>query len=222
MKAGDSVGILVPRHIKEQKPSVYTAHLTEVHKKRCVAKIENVLYFQPPNVNIHLIVSPPKNNERLEWLVEKSVELQVTSLMFVYSERCIRKTLNIDRLSNICISAAKQSVNPILPPIKEYKSISGLLDDLSKRASVSEMFLLFHCESTSNKTPFNTDTLHTIQKQNITDIYALIGPEGDWTKNEIGYFLSTLHNVIEADMGTTRLRTETASIHVLSALRLIF
>ncbi len=217
LKQGDLIGVFDLNDTSEKR-SIFQAELIRVHKKQCIGKIKTTTLFQPPSISIHLVISPPKNNERLEWLAEKSVELQASVLLFVKSERCIRKNLNIDRIKNILASAAKQSINPILPEIIQFNSLNTLLNSINTKDA---LYLLLHCEPSGRKIFITPSFLQQIKEKGIQHIYAFIGPEGDWTKEEINLILSTLPNVFEIDLLPTRLRTETAAICILSSLRII-
>ncbi|MCX7728285.1 MAG: 16S rRNA (uracil(1498)-N(3))-methyltransferase [Bacteroidia bacterium] len=217
LKKGDIIGVLIANaHHTQDNHIVFIAELLDVHKKRCIAIIKEKRFFQKPSITVHLVVSPPKNNERLEWLVEKSVELQATSILFIKSERCIRKNINIDRLKNIALAAAKQSINPILPEIMEFPNFQTLLLHISISPA---LYLLPHCDISDKKLNFDIEFIQQIQQKNCKNIYVFIGPEGDWSKNEIDTMLSQLNPIFEIQLGGTRLRTETAAIYILSVLR---
>lgn len=210
LKIGDSIGVLHP------DGKIIQAELTSIHKKQCVAKITSITQMLAPYPRIHLIVSPPKNNERLEWLVEKSVELHITSLYFILSERCLRKSVNTERLHHICRAAAKQSGNPFLPSITCFQKIQDISSHIS-----SSVCLLMHCVSSTQKQPLNLEFLMQLHKNKITDIYACVGPEGDWTEKEIDQIKTWSEHTIEIDLGVLRLRTETAAIYVASVLKIL-
>lgn len=214
MNVGDTIGILYPT---ENEGKIFKARLVNVHKKQCVAEIIEQLPFPSPIFNVHLVISPPKNNERLEWIVEKSVELQVSSLLFVKSGRCIRKTLNIERLKNISLSAAKQSANPVLLKIEEVRSLGSIKNFIYTENNV---YLLLHCYPTS-KINLSLDFIAQVQNENKRNIYVFIGPEGDWTEEEVDWMKQNFHPLFEIDLGKTRLRTETAVIQMASVLRIL-
>lgn len=214
LKEGELIGVL------DKKGIVYIVELISVHKKQCVGKIISENKFLPPKTKFHLVVSPPKNNERLEWLVEKAVELQVWAFHFVFSDRCIRKHLNIERMSKIRDAAMKQSINPYSAEIYFYNNlktlINAILNDLK-----SEYFLL-HCLENNEKQLLQPELLLQLQKQQPQNVYAFIGPEGDWTIDEIQLIKEQLNNVREIDLGKIRLRTETAAIYLASVLKMLY
>ncbi len=212
LRVGEIIGVL------NQNGSIFNIELTSVHKKQCIGKIISVKKYSPPNIHLHLVVSPPKNNERLEWLVEKAVELQVNSILFVKSERSIRKSINIKRLSEIAKAAAKQSINPYSIQINQHLTLNNLLNTLS--TSHTE-YLLLHCESSSEKIPLTPSFIQQLQQRQVSNIFSFIGPEGDWTLDEIKTIKSSLANVHEISLGEHRLRTETAAIAIISMLSIL-
>lgn len=218
LKEGDIIGILTLE--KDNNPIViYKAELIRVHKKECQAIIKDSRIFEPPSVKIHLIISPPKSNERLEWLVEKAVELQAFSLLFVKSKRCIRSTLNIDRLKKIALAASKQAANPLCPEVKFFTHLQDLSRETLKPTA---LYLLLHCKESDRKIKINTNFLEQIKEKKYPDIYVFVGPEGDWTVEEINFVLNKFSDTLEINLGDTRLRTETAAIDMLCVLRTLF
>lgn len=213
LKTGEKIGVF------DSSGKIYLAELISVHKKECIGKITTIKEYPSPKTKLHLIISPPKNNERLEWLIEKSVELQVWSLQFVLSERCIRKTLNIERLTRIRHAAAKQSGNPYLPLLSEYKSFNQFIEHLpaSSIPANSCLHLVLHCYE-SNKINFDLTLLQQI-KNHYSDVYAYIGPEGDWTIEEIEIMKQKLTPILEVHLGDIRLRTETTVLNVAALIK---
>ena len=214
LKEGDEVGVLTHQGEKG------IARLLKVHKNECVAEIVQIESVLLPDPKIHIVVSPPKNSERLEWMVEKLSELQVSSILFVKSDRCVRKQINIKRLEQIVFSSCKQSINPHPPVLYEPKNLSNLIQEVVQNKN--SLFLLLHCYSSESKKKLNTEFLQNIQKNKYARIYSFIGPEGDWTEYERVEILNQLNPCIEIDLGTSRLRTETAAIHIAAVLRILW
>lgn len=214
LKEGDEIGFLT------QQGDKGIARLLKVHKNECVAEIVQIESVLLPYPKIHIVVSPPKNSERLEWMVEKLSELQVCSILFVKSDRCIRKQINIKRLEQIVFSSCKQSINPHPPLLHDYKKLSDVFQELSHKEW--SLFLLLHCIPSGRKKKLNPEFLWDIQKNNYSDIYSFIGPEGDWTEYEKVEILNQLNPCIEIDLGANRLRTETAAIHIAAVLRALW
>ena len=156
---------------------------------------------------LHIAVAPTKNNARLEWFVEKAVEIgihRITPLICRHSERT---TLNLNRLNKIALSAMKQSLQATLPLIDPPTPIADLL-----AGALPECRLVCHCAEG------HRDTLRQLYTPG-TDALVLIGPEGDFSPDEIDRCLSLGFHPVT--LGANRLRTETAALYVLTALQVL-
>jgi len=150
------------------------------------------------NRNIHLCIAPTKNHKRMEWMVEKIVEIGIDKITFIICANSIRTSVNLKRLNKIALSAMKQSQSTYLPKITQCTSFKTVLEqDSSKHKYIAHL--------NNDKIIFLNKT-----KKIKTSICILIGPEGDFTKEEINYSLDK--EFIEVSLGNTRLRTETAGI----------
>lgn len=154
--------------------------------------------LEPNSTNFSLAVAPTKNRDRLEWLVEKVVELGVKELFFLNTRNTERSRINFERIEKKAISAMKQSLRAYLPVIKEME-----LKDL-KDANYDEKYIA-HCIVADQKSPA-TQLISDRSK------LVLIGPEGDFTQEEVELALSA--GFLGLDLGEARLRTETAAIAV--------
>ena len=151
----------------------------------------------PRSYSIHLFVAPTKNSDRMEWLVEKATEIGVDSITLVECKRSERKKINRDRLVKMAISAMKQSQQSWLPEVKELTSF----DDVIKLKH-DQKFIAFVDHA-------NPDQLKNLAVPN-KSYGLLIGPEGDFTDEEIQLALN--NNWKKVSLGPTRLRTETAAL----------
>ncbi len=161
---------------------------------------------RPVPYKVHLAVAPTKSMERMEWLVEKAVELgvdEITPLLTRYSER---KVLKLPRLEKIMISAMKQSLRFYLPELHEMTGFQEFLKDIHG----SQSFI-----AVCNETP----DAHFIRRiPENTDICILIGPEGGFSEEEVAFAVS--QGVKTVSLGDSRLRTETAALTALHAIHL--
>jgi len=149
--------------------------------------------------NIHIAIAPTKHNDRMEWLVEKLVEIgvdRITPLRCRYSER---KDINVERLEKIAISAMKQSLKAILPQIDAMTPYPAFLD-----ASRTGNRFIAYCDPTIPR------RLLSREYHPGADATILIGPEGDFSTEEITRALS--EEWIPVSLGDNRLRTETAAM----------
>ena len=170
--------------------------------KKIKVKIKGVEKFEPPNLSIHVALSPLKNISRFEWFVEKATELgisQITPIVCEYSEK---KRVNTERLERILISSLKQSNQFFKPKINSTNTFENFILN-------SEDQLLMANLKTSNKL---SEKLFT--KSNIC---LMIGPEGGFSDIEID--LAKKQDIKEVTLGNSRLRSETAAIYGMSIIR---
>lgn len=178
------------------KGNLFWGSLEVLSPKKCVVSISKCTYMPPPKVTIHMAVAPTKNMDRFEWFLEKATELGVHRITPILCNRSERKQLKIDRCNKIIASAVKQSLRvytPILDPLTPLK-------EFQTEASI---VCMAHCGNGS-KTPIK----QLITNQNNSCI--LIGPEGDFTTNEIDW--AQENNIKMIHLGDARLRTETAAL----------
>ncbi|NUM31571.1 MAG: 16S rRNA (uracil(1498)-N(3))-methyltransferase [Bacteroidetes bacterium] len=194
---GDSI------NITDGKGHLYIGKIEEISKNNVKIKIFESIFFEN-NEKFALAVAPTKNAERIEWMLEKAVEIGLKSIQFIICEKSERKTLNIKRLEKIAISAIKQSNRFWLPQIFEPVSFNNYIE-------MNENGYIAHCAS-DEKLNFNPD----LTKINID---VLIGPEGDFTENEIKNALRK--NFVPVSLGNYRLRTETAALYACNVLKFL-
>ncbi len=186
----------------------YKAKIINPHPKHCgFEMIESQTEFGKRNYKLHIAIAPTKNIERLEWFIEKATEIgidEITPIICRFSER---KTVKVDRLEKIIISAAKQSVKAYFPKLNPLSTF----DELLKRYPASQKFIA-HCYD-EDKRLLQTE----IRKS--SDILILIGPEGDFSKEEVEKAISL--GFAPVSLGESRLRTETAGVVVCHTVALL-
>ena len=190
-KIGDQINVV------DGFGSKYLSKIMDIQSDSCELKIIQK-YTSKRKIKIHLCISPTKNHKRLEWMVEKIVEIGVDRISFIKCERSIRDSVNLDRLNKIALSAMKQTQNTFLPIIDQCINFSNIFDHIS-----SEDRFIAHLNNKENK--HLNSSLNSKRSRCI-----LIGPEGDFTKHEVS--LSFEQNFIEVSLGNTRLRTETSGV----------
>jgi 16S rRNA (uracil1498-N3)-methyltransferase len=189
--------------ITNGKGSLFTARLIEIHHKKCVINVLNeTLSPKAENFSLHLAIAPTKNMDRMEWFVEKAVELGIDEITPVICNRSERKEIKIDRLIKVAVAAMKQSLKFNLPQINEATTFEKFISLNGQ----NQGYICF-----GNAEPANS--LHSFSTNNQHNTF-LIGPEGDFTPNEI---LKAAENGYKPiNLGPSRLRTETAALHVVS------
>ena len=186
-------------HVTNGLGEIFTVEIIIGMDTKCQVKIISTEKQQPLRYQLHLAVAPTKMNDRYEWFLEKATEIGVTSITPIICDRSEKKFVKNDRFEKIIQSAAKQSLHSYFPILNEAVS----LKDFIKLNTNTGTLLIAHCEETNKKS-----LKETVKKE--TEITLLIGPEGDFSENEIKLALE--NGYIPVTLGDTRLRTETAAI----------
>lgn len=178
---------------------LYDAEIIDAHPKRTILQINKVTAaYQQRNHYLHIAIAPTKNIERLEWFLEKATEIGIDEISLIICQRSERKEAKADRLNKIITAAIKQSIKAYHPVLNEPKPLAELL----KQPFDGQKFIA-HCEDDEKlglKDAFEKHGRYLI----------LIGPEGDFARNEIDMALQNGFKAIT--LGNSRLRTETAAL----------
>ena len=178
---------------------LYTAEISDAHPKRTILQIKNITAgYGKRNHYLHIAIAPTKNIERTEWFLEKATEIGIDEISLVICQRSERKEAKAERLNKIITAAIKQSLKAYHPVLNEPRTLNELL-----AAPFDGQKFIAHCEDT-DKVDLNTE----LEKKGRCLI--LIGPEGDFTSNEIDTALQNGYKAIT--LGNSRLRTETAAL----------
>ncbi|MFP5080760.1 16S rRNA (uracil(1498)-N(3))-methyltransferase [Pedobacter sp. JCM 36344] len=178
----------------------YKAEIVSDNKKNVtVSIIDTVLNYQKRNHYLHIAVAPTKNMDRLEWFLEKATELGIDEITPVICSRSERKVVKEERLSKVITSAVKQSLQAYHPKLNPCIDLS---DFLNLRFDGTKM--IAHCVEGEAKQYISQ--IRMIDKK----YTILIGPEGDFTPEEIQVALD--NDFKPLTLGNTRLRTETAAL----------
>jgi 16S rRNA (uracil1498-N3)-methyltransferase len=177
----------------------FTAEIADPNPKRCsVQVISSTLNYGLTNFEVHIAIAPTKNIERMEWFLEKATEIgvtRVTPLLCRYSER---KEIKHDRLEKVMVSAMKQSLKAYLPKLDELTKFNELINQ-----PFSGQKFIAHCDDQ------HRDLLRNLVEPN-RDYLILIGPEGDFSSEEIEMAMQA--GFLPVSLGNSRLRTETAGV----------
>ena len=168
--------------------------------KHCLAKVIAIKEQSPLNYKLHLAVAPTKLNDRYEWFLEKATEIGVSEITPVFCDHSERKVIKPERLEKKILSAMKQSLKAYIPILNPATSLKDFLKEQDTNDSHK---LIAHCEDTKKQSLKDKLT----PKQSVI---ILIGPEGDFSTNEI--ILAKEHGFNPVSLGESRLRTETAAI----------
>lgn len=179
----------------------YTAEITFAHHKKCEVRIlEKVENYNPLPCHIHIAIAPTKNMDRIEWFAEKVTEIGVGEITPLLCDHSERKVIKIDRLEKIVVSAMKQSKKAMMPTLNEMTAFKQFV---KKYADFSGKKYIAHCYEEERKS-LVCDYVKG------SDVVVLIGPEGDFSEEEVCLALSC--GFVPVTLGESRLRTETAGI----------
>lgn len=184
--------------VTDGKGSLYRCEVISVSPKLTTVKVVEQDFFEKSATLKHLAIAPTKNLDRIEWFVEKSVEFGVDELSFLLCQNSERRVLKTDRLKKKAISAMKQSGNLHLPKINELTKFATFL---TEQEAENKCIAYVDFQNTT----FFKDVLVSHQSHLI-----LIGPEGDFTEEEVKK--AEQNGYKKVSLGSTRLRTETAGI----------
>lgn len=164
-----------------------------------VEVVERTEEYGKRRQRLHIAIAPTKNTARLEWFIEKAVEIgidEITPILCDHSERMVLKT---ERLDKIVVSAMKQSLKAYKPIVNEPVKMVDFLDIEHPGTS-----MICYCEGDQRV------SMSQVYNGN-KDALVLIGPEGDFSQREIEKALARGYHPVT--LGTCRLRTETAALY---------
>lgn len=185
--------------LTDGKGNFYKAEITVVNSKRCLVAITETIHQNPLwPCHLHIAVAPTKNMDRNEWFAEKATEIGIDELTFLNCRFSERKVIKTERIEKILISAIKQSLKARLPKLNEMIDFTKFIAQDFK----GQKFIA-HCYE--GEKPLLKDVL-TPGK----DAVVLIGPEGDFSEEEVKAAIERGFTPIS--LGKSRLRTETAAL----------
>jgi 16S rRNA (uracil1498-N3)-methyltransferase len=184
-------------HLTDGMGKLFQAKIISADKQKSVAIIEQTSYTEANSNKISIGISLLKNADRLEWMFEKITEIGVTEIFPLICKRTEQQRFKTERMQQILVSAMLQSQQCWLPLLHEPVAINKFI-----LQSNNHQKIIAHCEDA--KKIMLTDLPKS------SDSLILIGPEGDFTNEEITLALQS--QFIPVSLGNTRLRTETAGL----------
>tara|TARA_Y100001968_G_C19349394_1_gene713800 strand:- start:430 stop:1134 length:705 start_codon:yes stop_codon:yes gene_type:complete len=201
-KIGDIIKIV------DGKGNLYNASIEKDKIDDCKLKILST-YENYKNTKhyIHIAIAPTKSHDKLEFFVEKAVEIGVNEISFILTENSERNNVKLNRIKKRVIMAMKQSLKAYIPTINNIVPIIDFMKNCENNVKY-----IAHLNNEKNN--------HLIDLISKDDNYCiLIGPEGDFSESEIIHSLNYGYRV--ASLGNSRLRTETAGIAACHILNLV-
>ena len=203
LKGGDEIFLM------DGEGSFFRAEVTAASSKRCLYEIkENMPQKRAWKGHIHLAIAPTKMMERIEWMAEKATEIGFDELSFLNCQFSERKVVKTPRIDKIVISAVKQSHKAWKQVVNELESFKEFI----QTPRPGRKFIC-HCYEEVEKKDFFTEInscSDASQGSDADDITVLVGPEGDFSIDEVRLALENGYESVS--LGTSRLRTETAGL----------
>ncbi len=194
-------------HITNGKGQTFEAKIIDANSKKCKVQVISNAKKHRRMHWFHLVVAPPKSNDRFEWLLEKATEIGVNEITPIICERSERKTVKHERSEKVVQSAMKQSLRCYLPQLNEAIPFKDFLEKEHKG-----LLFMAHCGDDEK-----VDLKRRVAPDH--DITVLIGPEGDFSNTEIK--AAEEKGFQPVSLGRARLRTETAAIVACTMVNII-
>jgi 16S rRNA (uracil1498-N3)-methyltransferase len=185
--------------------AVAKASVESISKKEVWVTVGECRIYDPPFPKLNICIAPTKNIDRMEWFAEKATEMGISSITPVICRRSERKDLRLPRLNKLVLSAAKQSGQTWFPEIHPVRSFDSYME-----SPLHESGFIAWCgegEKTELKMALSPPVSVTL----------LIGPEGDFTHEEVMKAIGKGYRPLS--LGGSRLRTETAALAAVAAFR---
>ena len=189
----------------------YRAEVTLAHTKHCLYEIRETLPQERQwTGHVHLAIAPTKMMERMEWLIEKAVEVGVDEISFLNCQFSERRIIKMQRAEKIMISAVKQSHKAWAPQLNEVMTFSEFIaQPFEGRKYIA------HCYEEVARTYLYNELRKPADSD---DALVLIGPEGDFSIDEVRQAIA--HGFQSVHLGKSRLRTETAGLAAVMMMQL--
>ncbi len=204
MKEGDEMMLM------DGKGTFYQAVVTMTSGKHCFYAIHDTLPQERTwKGHLHLAIAPTKMMERMEWLVEKATEVGIDEFSFLDCRFSERRNIKLLRIEKIIVSAVKQSRKAWIPFLNEMDGFKSFID----RHQTGRRYIA-HCY---DEVP-RVNLFDELRKGDEEDALVLVGPEGDFSIDEVEYAVE--RGYVSVDLGKSRLRTETAGLAAVMMMQL--
>lgn len=202
LKTGD------PVLLTDGKGQLAQGVIASDHPKKCRIDITQIKHYpRRKPYSVHLAIAPTKNISRFEWFLEKATEIGIDSITPLYTSNSERRSIKPERLQKVLIAAMKQSVKAFLPILNEAVAFRDFI-----RAPLNGARFIAYVSDQ------HTQSLASLYKAG-SDANILIGPEGDFSPDEIQLAIDQKFQPVS--LGDSRLRTETAGIVACHTLALL-
>ena len=188
-------------HLTDGKGNMYRCKVVSDNVKRCeVEVVETWPEYERMSYGLTMCVAPTKNIDRFEWFLEKATEIGISEVYPLECDHSERRQIKLEREEKVITAAVKQSLKAYHPVLHDLTSVRDIIDmDFEGEKYIA------HCDSSFGERPY----LGNLVKKGVNTL-ILIGPEGDFSKEEINFALQNGFKAIS--LGRERLRTETAAV----------
>lgn len=193
LEKGDEVALV------DGRGGYYSGIITAAAIKGCEIEIvHKIEAYGKRSFRLHIAIAPTKNIDRIEWMLEKCTEIGTEVFTMLRTARSERKEVKAERLEKVIVSAVKQSLKAYVPglnPMTDFKHFIASCKEGQR--------FIAHCNEGEKR---RLDEVYIPGE----DAVILIGPEGDFSDEEVGWAVSA--GFVPITLGNSRLRTETAGI----------
>lgn len=186
--------------LTDGKGNIFETELIGITKKYGIVKVLSSKINTPKKFKIHIAIAPPKTGDRVDFLLEKLTELGADIITPLECQNSERRKFNREKEEHTLIAAIKQSGNPFLPVLHDMTGFNKFIT--SQTENVAEKYICFCGDD-------HKELLAKLCKPH-HDVVICIGPEGDFTREEIKFAIE--NNFIPVSLGDHVMRTETAGI----------
>jgi 16S rRNA (uracil1498-N3)-methyltransferase len=180
--------------------NLYNGIIVVPDQKECKIQITGIINnYEKRPYKLHIAISPLKNPERFEWFIEKSVEIGIDEITPLICKNTEKTGIKAERINNIIISAMKQSLKATITVLNDPCTFKEFIN-----RQADGLRMIAHCEKDIKR-----QSIAEVYKNNM-DALILIGPEGDFRKEEIELAVEKGYQPVH--LGSSRLRTETAGV----------
>lgn len=191
-KTGDAITVTNGKGLE------WKGEITVLDTRNTLATKTATIFHKKAKSNLHIAIAPTKSNDRIEWFLEKATEIGITHITPILCNHSERRNIKSERFEKILIGALKQSNQFHLPKLNSLTYFSDFVSSYS-----ADNKFIAHCRE-GNKS--NLSSYNSLSK----DVLILIGPEGDFSREEVE--LAMENDFLPIALGSQRLRTETAGI----------
>ncbi|MDT8401522.1 MAG: 16S rRNA (uracil(1498)-N(3))-methyltransferase [Bacteroidales bacterium] len=193
-RTGDTI------YVTNGKGAIYRTGIISADPLQCKAEVTGTMSsFNKHDYYLHIAIAPTKNSDRMEWFVEKAVELGIDEISPLVCEHSERRKINKERLQKITVSAMKQSFKSHLTKINDIVSFADFI-----KIEFNGKKFIAHLDSEIRN---NSLAANYLKGENVL---FLIGPEGDFSREEVNQAIR--NDYLPTSLGRSRLRTETAGL----------